>query len=216
MKKVEETAPHGDCIDCKLCVNVCPTGIDIRNGTQLECVNCTACIDACDNIMDRINKPKGLIRYASENSIANGEPLHFTNRMKFYTVVLAVVLCVLSVLLMTRKDIDPTVMRIPGQLYQDKGPDSLSNLYGVKVVNKTMKMIPMTIRLEGGNGRIESVGNANIEVAKEGQGWGNFFVILPKSAIHSRKTTITLSFWQGDKKITESKTNFLGPLKVAD
>ncbi|MBP8067359.1 MAG: cytochrome c oxidase accessory protein CcoG, partial [Pedobacter sp.] len=70
----------GDCIDCHQCVKVCPTGIDIRNGVQMECVACTACIDACDHIMDKLDKPRGLIRYASENTIANGEPLRYTNR----------------------------------------------------------------------------------------------------------------------------------------
>ncbi|MEQ9169287.1 MAG: cytochrome c oxidase accessory protein CcoG, partial [Fulvivirga sp.] len=69
IKKNSDEQPKGDCIDCKLCVHVCPTGIDIRNGTQLECVNCTACIDACDEVMVKINKPKGLIRYASYDSI---------------------------------------------------------------------------------------------------------------------------------------------------
>jgi len=214
--KKGEVLTKGDCIDCHACVKVCPTGIDIRNGLQMECVGCTACIDACDNIMERINKPKGLIRYASENSIANGEPLHFTTRMKLYTGLLAAVLCVLTALLMTRKDVDPTVMRVPGQLYQERGPDSLSNLYNVKVANKTMKMIPMTIKLEGSNGRVVPIGKEYVEVAQEGQGSGTFWVILPKSEIHERKTTITLSFWQGDKKISESKTNFLGPIRVTE
>ena len=67
---------YGDCIDCFQCVHVCPTGIDIRNGTQLECVNCTACIDECDTIMEKINLPKGLIRYASEDNIEKKENLH--------------------------------------------------------------------------------------------------------------------------------------------
>ena len=79
---------HGDCIDCAACVRVCPTGIDIRNGTQLECVNCTACMDACDDIMRHINKPSGLIRYASENSIALGEQLKLNTRIKAYSMVL--------------------------------------------------------------------------------------------------------------------------------
>ncbi|MEI8075679.1 MAG: cytochrome c oxidase accessory protein CcoG [Bacteroidota bacterium] len=214
--KKGEDQPKGDCIDCHACVKVCPTGIDIRNGLQMECVGCTACIDACNNIMDHINKPKGLIRYASENSIANGEPLHFTTRMKLYTVLLGVVLSVLSILLMTRKDVDPTVMRTPGQLFQEVGTDSISNLYNVKVVNKTMKMIPLTIKLEGGNGRIENIGKDYVEVEQEGQGSGTFFVVLPKSALHQRKTSITLSFWQGSTKISESKTNFLGPIVIKE
>jgi cytochrome c oxidase accessory protein FixG len=101
--KKSEPDIFGDCIDCHSCVNVCPTGIDIRNGVQMECVNCTACIDACDNIMDKIGKPSGLIRYASENSIENGEPLRFTSRMKAYTALCAVVVVILSAILFTRK-----------------------------------------------------------------------------------------------------------------
>jgi cytochrome c oxidase accessory protein FixG len=115
----------GDCIDCFACVKVCPTGIDIRNGVQMECVGCTACIDACNNIMDKIGKPRGLIRYASENSIANGEKLHYTTRMKMYTLLCFAVLTVLSAFLFTRKDVDATIMRTPGILFQERGTDSI-------------------------------------------------------------------------------------------
>ncbi|MFP5042626.1 cytochrome c oxidase accessory protein CcoG [Parasediminibacterium sp. JCM 36343] len=202
----------GDCIDCHQCVKVCPTGIDIRNGVQMECVGCTACIDACDNIMEKIGKPKGLIRYASENSIANGEPLHYTTRMKMYTLLCGVVLCALSFLLATRKDVDATVMRTPGMLFQERGADSISNLYNIKIVNKTIKDVPLTIRSETGNERIETIGNAYITVAKEGQGAGTFFIVLPKSSIHNRKTKLKLGLYQGDKKITVIETNFLGPV----
>ena len=80
----------GDCIDCKQCVVVCPTGIDIRNGTQLECINCTACIDECDTIMDKVGLPKGLIRYASEDEIVKKEKFKITTRMKGYIAVLGV------------------------------------------------------------------------------------------------------------------------------
>ena len=92
MQKIEAIVPQGDCIDCFACVRVCPTGIDIRNGTQLECVNCTACIDACDAIMTSVKKPVGLIRYASENSIVKGVRLKFTTRIKAYTSVLGFVI----------------------------------------------------------------------------------------------------------------------------
>src|SRR5690606_1725870 len=126
----------GDCIDCMQCVKVCPTGIDIRNGTQLECINCTACIDACDAIMTKINRDTGLIRYASENGIANREPLRYTTRMKLYTALLLVLVVILSSLLITRKDVDATIMRTPGMLYQERGTDSISNLYNIKVANK--------------------------------------------------------------------------------
>lgn len=201
----------GDCIDCHLCVKVCPTGIDIRDGVQMECVGCTACIDACNSIMDKLDRPRGLIRYASENSIANGEPLHYTTRMKFYTGLCAFVLCVLSVLLATRKDVDATIMRTPGQLYQERGNDSLSNLYNIKMVNKTMKPEEVQVRLEDGEGKVELIGKPYIPVEKEGLGSGSFFVVLPKSKIHSRKTEIKLGLYVGDEKVVTVKTNFLGP-----
>jgi cytochrome c oxidase accessory protein FixG len=201
----------GDCIDCHQCVRVCPTGIDIRNGVQMECVGCTACIDACNHIMDRLGRPRGLIRYASENSIANGEPLHYTTRMKFYTGLCFLVVCVLSVLLATRKDIDATIMRTPGILYQERGADSISNLYNIKLVNKTVHPQQILVKLEDGNGIVEIVGKTFIPVEKEGQGAGSFFVVLPKKRIHNRKTEIKMGLYSGDEKITDIKTNFLGP-----
>ncbi len=91
-----ETTGKGDCIDCFQCVHVCPTGIDIRNGTQLECVNCTACIDACDCMMEAVNLPKGLIRYASEENIEKKAPFKFTPRLKGYTAVLVILIGVLT------------------------------------------------------------------------------------------------------------------------
>jgi cytochrome c oxidase accessory protein FixG len=210
--KKTHTENLGDCIDCFQCVKVCPTGIDIRNGVQMECVGCTACIDACDTVMEKIGKPKGLIRYASENSIANGEPLHYTTRMKIYTGLCLLVLSILSVILFTRKDVTATIMRTPGILYQEKGTDSISNLYNIKVVNKTVKDIPLTIQLEGTAGSVQVIGRPFIEVVKEGQGAGSFFVILPKKLITDRKTVFKLGLYEGSKKIATVKTNFLGPV----
>lgn len=208
-----ETREIGDCIDCYQCVRVCPTGIDIRNGTQLECVGCTACIDACNSVMDKIDKPRGLVRYASENGIAEGEKLHYTTRMKLYTLLLFILVSILSILLFTRKDIDATIMRTPGQLFQERGTDSVTNLYNIKVANKTMKEVPLQMKLEGINGGIEIVGSHHIiTVQKEGQGAGSFFVVLPKNLIHQRKSTIRIGLYEGDKKLDEIRTSFLGPV----
>jgi cytochrome c oxidase accessory protein FixG len=206
-KKEERTA--GDCIDCHQCVKVCPTGIDIRNGTQMECVGCTACIDACDHMMESVGFKKGLIRYASENGIANHEKLHYTRRMKMYTGLLIVLVGLLTTLLLSQKDVKATVMRTPGLLFQEKGTDSISNLYNIKVVNKTMNDIPLTVKLENENGTVQLIGNT-IHVKKEGQGAGSFFIILPKQTIKQRKTVLHVGLYEGDKKITVVKTNFLG------
>jgi len=208
-KKEERTA--GDCIDCFQCVKVCPTGIDIRNGTQMECVGCTACIDACDHMMESVGFEKGLVRYASENGIATHEKLRYTRRMKMYTALLIVLTGLLTTLLVTRKDITATVMRTPGLLFQEKGTDSISNLYNIKVVNKTVEDIPLTVKLEDANGTVQLVGNS-IHVQKEGQGAGSFFITLPKTRITQRKTVLQVGLYQGDKKIDVVKTSFLGPL----
>lgn len=213
-EKKDHMETHGDCIDCFQCVKVCPTGIDIRNGVQMECVGCTACIDACDNIMDKIGKPKGLIRYASENSIASGDPLRYTTRMKLYTGLCLLVLSILAVILFTRKDITATVMRTPGILFQERGTDSISNLYNIKVVNKTVHDIPLSVKIESVQGNIQMIGKANVDVKKEGQGAGSFFIVLPKKIITDRKTELKLGLYEGNKKITTVKTTFLGP--VAD
>jgi len=202
----------GDCIDCLQCVKVCPTAIDIRNGTQMECVGCTACIDACDHIMERINRPLGLIRYASETGIEKGERLHYTTRMRLYTVLLCVLVCILSALLITRKDVDATIMRTPGMLYQERGSDSISNLYNIKIANKTVKDVPLTLKMEDDNGNIDVIGDKAINVKKEDESSGNFFVILPKKGIQQRKTKIRIGLYEGNRRIDVISTNFLGPV----
>lgn len=201
----------GDCIDCFQCVKVCPTGIDIRNGTQMECVGCTACIDACNNMMEATGRPKGLIRYASENGIANGAKLRFTGRMKFYSVLLVILASLLSFMLITRKNIDGTIVRAPGMLYQERGTDSISNLYVIKIVNKTIRDIPVELRLENAPGRIIEAQGQNITVKKEGQGQASFFIILPKSFINQRKITLKVGLYEANEKINVLQTTFMGP-----
>lgn len=211
-KSTPEAQPLGDCIDCFQCVKVCPTGIDIRNGVQMECVGCTACIDACNNVMEKIGKPKGLIRYASENSIANGIPLKYTSRMKFYTLLCGIVLIVLGTILASRKDVDATIIRTPGILYQERGNDSISNLYNIKVVNKTTKNVELQLQLHQLNGKIDIIGKPYVLVPKEGQGSGEFFITLPKNIIKERSSPIKIDLLSNHQKITTLKTNFLGPV----
>lgn len=204
----------GDCIDCNLCVKVCPTGIDIRNGTQMECVGCTACIDACDEIMEKVHRPLGLIRYASENGILNNEPLRYTPRMKLYTLLLIALVALLSILLITRKDVDATIIRAQGMLYQEVGTDSLSNLYTIKMVNKTIKDLNVSLKLEDIPGQIKIAGNKDIPVHKEGQGSGSFFIILPKNQVKDRKTKVNIGIYSNGERIDVLSTNFMGPIHV--
>jgi len=211
-KKNPVATEAGDCIDCFQCIKVCPTGIDIRNGTQMECVGCTACIDACDTMMKAVNKPIGLIRYASENGIANGKKLRYTSRMKFYTVLLVLLSGLLTILLLSRKDVDGTIIRAAGMLYQERGADSVSNLYNIKIINKTIKDIPLTLKLEDAPGRIIEAEGRSIAVSKEGQGKGSFFIVLPNNIIRERKLKLRVGLYEGDKKIITLATNFMGPV----
>lgn len=207
----EEVNTKGDCVDCSLCVKVCPSGIDIRNGTQLECIGCTSCIDACDAVMDKLNRPQSLIRYDSENGIRNGKKLSWTPRLKAYTAVLTLLIGVLVTLIATRTDVDAIVLRAGGQLFQERGDQEITNLYTVKVINKTRDSLPVSFRIESGDGRIEMVGKP-LTVKKESKSETTFFIIRDREDITQRKTKIKISVWSGDKKLQTVHTTFLGPV----
>lgn len=207
-----EAVGKGDCIDCKQCVYVCPTGIDIRNGTQLECVNCTACIDACDSIMDRIGKPRGLVRYASEQNIAEKKSFVFTGRMKAYTTVLIILLGVLGALMAIRTDFDTTILRAPGMLYQEREDGSVSNLYNFKMINKTNESYNLRFELMEPEGTISMVGN-NVFLNPQGIGQGSFFVMINPKDLTSISQKIKIGVYSGENRIETIKTNFLGPAK---
>ncbi len=201
----------GDCIDCYACVRVCPTGIDIRNGTQLECVNCTACIDACDAIMTSINKPEGLVRYASENSIVNGVQLKFTTRIKAYTGVLALLISLLVFLLASRTDLDARLMRTDGMTYTSLPDGRIENLYSLKLANKTHKDIAIQLKLENVNGEISMVGSSNLVVKKEDYSNVQFFVKLSRDDVKGWKIPLQIGLYQGGVKIKTITANFMGP-----
>jgi cytochrome c oxidase accessory protein FixG len=205
------TTGKGDCIDCKQCVHVCPTGIDIRNGTQLECVNCTACIDECDTIMESVGLPKGLIRYTSEEEIAKKKPFEFTLRMKGYAAVLTILIGVLIGMLFLRTQVEATVLRLPGQLFEHKG-DMISNVYTYKILNKTnVDYNEVTFQLVAPEGKIILVGKDKIQVPAQKLAKGTLFVEIHPKFLEGDKTKIWLEVWNGDQKIETTTTNFMGP-----
>ena len=210
LKKAKLDLDQGDCIDCFACVRVCPTGIDIRNGTQLECVNCTACIDACNDIMAKINKPLGLIRIDSEENIQHSKKNKFNWRFASYSFLLVALLGFLAFLIMSRKDVDANVLRTPGQIFQTQPDGRISNLYSIKLANKTRKDIPITLKLEGIDGEVTLVGKA-LEVPAESYFQSPFFVKLKPEQIESRKTKIIIGVYQGHKKIETTETTFMAP-----
>jgi cytochrome c oxidase accessory protein FixG len=201
----------GDCIDCKLCVHVCPTGIDIRNGTQLECINCTACIDECDTIMESVGLQKGLIRYASEDEIVKKEKFVFTTRMKGYAAVLVILIGVLIGMLFLRNDVEATVLRLPGQLFQHKG-ENISNVYTYKIVNKTTKQFDeVTFKLIEPKGEIILVGKAKVQVKPDGIAKGTLFIEINPAYLEGDKIKLKIEVYDGENLIETTTTNFMGP-----
>lgn len=200
----------GHCIDCSSCVTVCPTGIDIRNGTQLECVNCTACIDACDHIMDKVKLPRGLIRYASEKGIADGHNNIINTRTIAYTVVLVLLLSLITSLFFFRSEVEATMLRVPGTMFQEYGPDKLSNIYKVQLVNKTRHEVNANLRIENFNGEIVMIGGP-IRVPGGGIIESNFLVVIHRDSLRLSSTPLTISVNNDGKLIDKTKVTFIGP-----
>jgi cytochrome c oxidase accessory protein FixG len=207
-----EASGKGDCIDCSQCVQVCPTGIDIRNGTQLECVNCTACMDACDSIMEKVDLPKGLIRYASEENIAEKKKFKFNARLKGYAAVLFILTGILTGMLFLRNDVEATILRLPGQLYEKKADNMISNVYTYKLVNKTTEDIEdVHFELVSHKGTLEVVSHETFTVPKQGLAKGTLFIEINRSALTDDKERVTIEVYSGDQLIETTTTAFLGP-----
>jgi cytochrome c oxidase accessory protein FixG len=207
-----EALGHGDCIDCFQCVNVCPTGIDIRNGTQLECVNCTACIDECDTIMEKIDKPKGLIRYASEDNIEKKTKFTFTPRLKGYSAVLFILTGVLVGMLFLRNDLEANILRLPGQLYERKEGNIISNVYTFKLINKTTKEVPdVSFKLISHKGSINVVTHKKFSVPAEQLAEGTLFIDINAAALNGEKDKLKIGVYSGDALIETATTRFLAP-----
>lgn len=212
-KSAVTTAKAGDCVDCKLCVHVCPTGIDIRNGTQLECVNCTACIDVCDEVMVKTGRPKGLIRYASYNSIKDGVQKIISPRVIGYSFVLIALLGVLSFTLATRAEVETTILKVPGTIYQKSADGQITNLYNVEFVNKTFESITLETKVETPEGAsIKRADGNEIIVPASGFIKGVFFIQIPADRIKSARTEVVVGIYKNGQVIDRMKVKFIGPV----
>ena len=202
----------GDCVDCRLCVVVCPTGIDIRNGTQLECINCACCIDACNGMMQKAGFRPGLIRYASEKMLKTRQPWKLTWRTGAYTLVLAGLLGAFTYYLATRNPVEATVLRAPGMLFQDQGDGKISNLYNLKVVNKTGKDLPVELRVLTIPGEVRIIGNPPV-IPKQTVGEAVFFLVLESRNVPASRMDLEVGIFSEGKLMDRTKTTFFGPGK---
>ena len=139
----------GECIDCQLCVQVCPTGIDIRDGLQYECIGCALCIDACNSVMDKMHYPRDLISYTSEHELAGGKMHWFRPRIIGYVTMLAVMISVFAYNIIARVPLELTVMRDRGDLYVQTQEGRIENIYTLHIVNMTDKQHRYTLSVEG-------------------------------------------------------------------
>ncbi|MBI9063042.1 MAG: cytochrome c oxidase accessory protein CcoG [Marinilabiliaceae bacterium] len=207
-----EAAGKGDCINCGKCSSVCPTGIDIRNGIQLECINCTSCIDACNSVMTKIGKPKGLVRITSQNRIVSGEKFKWTGRIRAYTFLLVALVGVLVVLFNIRSDFETTILRVQGTLYQKLEDGRYSNIYNFKVVNKTNEDMHLNIRLLAPQGELQLAGT-DMALKKQAILQGVFLLKMEKAQLTGLKTDVELGIYTGDELIETITTTFVGTAK---
>jgi cytochrome c oxidase accessory protein FixG len=214
-KHIKKTVdqPHGDCVDCLECIRVCPTGIDIRNGLQLECVNCTACMDACDTVMEKTHREKGLIRYASENSVITKTKLKLNKRIVAYSLVLFALISVEAFLLITRSELEVNSVRTRNTLFTVEPDGKIGNLYNIKLINKTSDEMNIEFKIEGKNATFDWIGHQNKLQSGEMKN-GELFIYVPVNELPSQRNDVKLEIYSnGELKATE-KLVLLAPNKL--
>ncbi|MGA9650044.1 cytochrome c oxidase accessory protein CcoG [Pedobacter sp.] len=197
----------GDCVDCGLCVQVCPTGIDIRKGTQLECVNCTACIDACDEVMLKLSKPKRLIGFYNNDYIKDGKPFKAGLKGYGYAVVLFIAVVLFSSLIYKRQNVETTVLRASGTLFQTRPDGTVSNLYNAELINKTNKAIYFKFRSENKADSVLFIQSQKV-LPKEGTIHLTFFLIRKSDNINSYKSEVKFEVIADGEIISTASTSF--------
>ncbi|RZJ90691.1 MAG: cytochrome c oxidase accessory protein CcoG [Chryseobacterium sp.] len=210
-----KAAGKGDCIDCYQCVVVCPTGIDIRDGQQLECINCTACIDACDEVMEKVGLPKGLVRYASEKEIETGTPYKFTGRMKAFAIVLVLLVGFLGYLLSSRGEMEAKFIKPAGSTFFVR-EGKITNTYNYTFLNKTNDKKIVTIKvMEPARGEISSSASSKITVDRDKITKGTINISFPEDAMKLSKQNITIGVYDMKGELIDSyETYFEGPFKL--
>jgi len=216
IRKNEEQDKKGDCVDCGLCVDVCPTGIDIRHGTQLECINCTGCMDACDEVMVKINKPVGLIRIDSKNNIEEKKGFKISTRIIAYSAVMLILLGSSVAILATRKSVEANVLRISGSTYSESADGRVTNMFNLSMVNKTFEDKNFRLELESSKNTAnttlimvqqDSVLKSNSEEKKV------FMIYKEQKDINKNEVPMEVNLFVDGELIKTSKFTFLAPVR---
>lgn len=207
-------APLGDCIDCRACVTTCPTGIDIRNGLQMECVHCTQCMDACDAIMDKVERPRGLIRYTSQEGLA-GRPLRLLRpRVVLYPLALALTLGGLIFALAAKDSADVTVLRGLGAPFTEEADGSIANQIRIKVTNRGDTEARYQLRVDGVNERSVIAPENPLIVAGGATRETSVFVVLPLTRFLNQSPDVVITVSDGERFTQSVPWRLQGPSQV--
>ena len=209
-RKESEPRTAGDCIDCFQCVTICPTGIDIRNGIQMECVNCTACVDACNDVMRRIGQPEGLIRLTSHEAVSTGTAGWLTARVRAYAVVWLLLVAGVATLLWTRRDLDVLILRQPGTLFTTVGSD-LANFYTLQAFNRSDRPVQFAIEVVEPRGATVMPLGVLDRVGPHGLLEGRFLLRANPSTLSGASTPVRLAVRVDGQPTGEVASSFLGP-----
>ncbi|MGE0480607.1 MAG: cytochrome c oxidase accessory protein CcoG [Phycisphaerae bacterium] len=205
-------APDGDCIDCHLCVATCPTGIDIRKGLQLECVGCAQCIDACNAVMEKIDRPRGLIRYTSEARVAGEQGRVVRGRVLFYALGLLVAGTLLTYFLSTRASADVAVLRGQGLPFNVLPSGEVASAVRIKITNRGERAAAYTVRLAGASPAVLATETPLPVTLKPGESQTvNAIITAPRGMFDDGHASVVLHITDGESFKTSVKHGLLGP-----
>ena len=205
------SAGAGDCVDCKRCIAVCPNGIDIRNGTQMECTACMACIDACDQIMDRLDRPRGLIRYDSQDGLAGKQRRIIRPRIVLYTVLMIIGAVVATVATRRRSDFEVNLLRLTGEPYtMDDG--LVRNALQLHLVNKRSDAEVYRVEIEPADGMTVVMPMPTVRLAPLADVRVPVFLSVPRDRFHGDFPVRASITREGDaSNVVHVAGTFLGP-----
>lgn len=215
IKRTEDQSGKGDCVDCKLCIDVCPTGIDIRNGTQLECINCTACMDACDMVMEKVNLPSGLIRINSKNNIEKNKEFKLTSRIIAYIVAMVILLSSSVAIVVTRESVEVNVFRAAGTTFSETSGERVSNIFNLSLVNKTYEDKKYSLRIKQTD---YSMGTSLLIIQEDSLLKINsekkkvFIIYKDKKSIKDNEIPLDIDVYIDDKYLKTLHLKFLAPI----
>lgn len=205
---------QGDCIDCFACVRTCPTGIDIRDGLQMECVACTQCIDACDHIMDQIDRPRGLIRYTSERELEGRKTRIFRPRTTIYLVAILFVASAFTVVLTSRSDYDVNVGRVVDAPYIELPDGRIANRLRFRVRNQTAGTVSFDVRVaEPATAEVRAVGPMPVALDPGQMDRIEIWVLVPAVSFQTTSIPARFELHFSDGQVVQAEFNVLGPDK---